>query len=258
MLALVKNIPTNISQNIPKNIQGVFFLTIPLVLSSFAAGIFFRGTDNVIILPHLVAMIGFAFVTLWPNFSKGWVWPRGVFVAALLFYAVYVWLSIFWSSVLYNSTLFAIIFSVLPFMFFTLVLAPEPARWLRVHMVALSLALAVLAVWALVQFLFLDYGARVHHPMLNPNNLAVVFNMGIFPALALYFYARRKPYTIAGFVLAMLCVTAMLTTQSRGGLLSFILASLPFFAFVRGPSGQSLKRALLFWGAVGVAFCLEP
>jgi hypothetical protein len=92
--------------------------------------------------------------------------------------------------------------------------------------------------------------------MLNPNNLAVIFNMALFPALALYFYSRHKLHTILGFTLALLYLLALLTTQSRGGLLSFLIAAGPFLFFARTQTGFTIKKLLLFAAAAACAFLL--
>lgn len=238
---------------IPKIFQ-TSTMTILLILGSFAAGLFFRGTDNIMVLPHLGALLFFSALTLQPCFSKGLSIPRSPVIILFLSYWLYIWISTLWSTVPYNSTLFAFIFSVLPFMFFTLILAPNPLPWLRTHMTALGVGLAVLCIWAMIQYFFLDFGARVHHPMLNPNNLAVIFNMGLFPALMLYFYSKTKLHTLLGFILAVLCVFAMFSTQSRGGLLSFIIAALPFFIFVRKQVGFTPFKLLAFLFALIISF----
>ncbi|MCB9983920.1 MAG: O-antigen ligase family protein [Rhodospirillales bacterium] len=228
-----------------KHSLWLFFLTVPLVLGSFAAGMFFRGTDNILILPHIACMIGFAVIAFYRSPGQGWALPRGPVILAILAYWLYVVLSISWSTNPYNSTLFAIIFSVLPFMFFALVMAPEPYKWLQVHMGALAVGIAAVSVWAGVQFFVLEPGRRVHHPMLNPNNLAVVFNMAMFPALALYLCARERLYMIVGFVLSALFLFAMLTTQSRGGLIAFLIVLVPFLIFIRGQAGMNWRRLLV-------------
>ncbi|MEM7651478.1 MAG: O-antigen ligase family protein, partial [Pseudomonadota bacterium] len=229
-----------------KSIPGVAFITIPLILLSFTTGVFFRGTDSVLFWPHMVAMIGFAGLSLWPNFKAGWRLPKATVIVALLLYWAYIWLSIIWSTVPYNSILFALIFSVLPFMFLSYVCAPSPLRWLKIHGCALGAGIFALALWGFVQFFILEPGARVHHPMLNPNNLSVVFNMAFFPALALYLFAKEKRLLILGFILALTFFAALLVTQSRGGLIACYISLLPFLLFVRGQAGFTLSRLVPF------------
>jgi O-antigen ligase len=232
-----------------------------LVLGSFAAGLYFRGTDNILVLPHIGALLLLAGISLWPCFQKGWQLPRGGFIALLLAYALYIWASVFWSTVPYNSTLFALIFSVLPLTVFTLILTPEPLKNLRLCMGALGAGIAVLALWALVQFFILIPGDRVHDPMLNPNNLAVIFNMGLFPALALSIHAHNdtkqdKRLCAAGFMLAALCFMALLATQSRGALLSFLIVAGPFFLFTWKHPGLTARKFLIFVLFAVAAFLL--
>ena len=233
-------------QALSKHISAIHFLTIPLVLGSFAAGLFFRGTDNILIFPHLATMVVLAGIVAWQSFRDGWRLPSGTFVTALLMYWAYIWISIIWSTVPYNSTFFAMIFSVLPFMFFVNVVAPDPERWLKIHFGALACGAVALAVWAFVQFFILEVGARVHDPMLNPNNLSVIFNMALFPALALYIFAKKRALIILGFLLALIYFSGLLVTQSRGGLLACLIALVVFLFFVRGQAGFGFKRLLPF------------
>lgn len=234
----------------------LFLLSVPFILGSFAAGMYFRGTDNLLILPHIAGMIGFGVLAFYRGSAQGWTLPRGGVVLALLAYWLYVVISVSWSSNVYNSTLFAIIFSVLPFMFFALVMSPQPYKWLQVHMGVLAFGVTAVSIWACVQFFILEPGRRVHDPMLNPNNLAVVFNMALFPALGLYFCARGRVYTLLGFVLSALFLLAMFTTQSRGGLLAFLIVLPVFFVFLRAQAGMNWRRILLFAGVAAGLFVL--
>jgi O-antigen ligase len=147
----------------------------------------------------------------------------------------------------YNSTLFAMIFSLFPYLFITAVLSKSRTKWLAVHLGALGVAIAGMAIWALIQFFFLFdvYGPRIHHPMLNPNNLAAIFNLCLFPALGLFFYVRKKSHQILAFSLVMLLLVALFITQSRGALLAFAIALILFLAFVYKNKSVTGKKVLM-------------
>lgn len=231
-----------------------WFLTMPLLLVAYGFACFFRGTDNVLFMPGIMALMALSLFMLWPGLKKGWAVPvkSPVFIAVLLFWG-YLCASILWSTVPYNSVFFALIISVLPFLFVVFVLAQEPVKSLKLHGAALLLSAAVLSGWALVQFFFFyeEYGPRIHHPMLNPNNLAVLFNMALFPFLALFFYVRKREYAVAVFVLMMMVYGGLLVTQSRGAFLAFVLSLLPFLLVCRKYEGMNWTRFL--WAAAGFA-----
>lgn len=229
-----------------------------LLLIALATGVFFQGTDSFLFLPCIGSALLLGIITLWPGIRNGWTLPGIAFPATVLIYGLYIWASIFWSSVPYNSTLFALIFSLFPFVFLISLLAQDRRRWLAVHLAAAGAGGAVLALWALIQFFILydTYGPRIHHPMLNPNNLAALFNLCLFPALALYVQAKKPAHIAASFLLAMLYYGAMLVTQGRGALLAFAIAGVVFYLCVWRNSGAGWRKILLMAVGMGAFFLI--
>lgn len=132
-----------------------WFFTVSLLLLAYGLGVYFRGTDSILFMPTIAALMGMSLFALLPGLKKGWAVPASpVFISVMLFWG-YLTASILWSTVPYNSVFFALIIGVLPFLFFVFVLAPEPVKWLKIHGTALGIAALVLSGWALVQFLFL-------------------------------------------------------------------------------------------------------
>ena len=220
--------------------------TVPLLIVSFIIGVSFRGTDSMLFLPNLVGIIILGFLALWPGFKKGWSIPRFYLPGFVALYWLHILASISWSSVPYNSTLFALIFSLLPFIYLVFTIAPDRDKWVSIHVGALGAAMAGLAVWALIQFFFFleEYGPRIKHPMLNPNNLAVLFNMSLFMALALYLQQRKRLYVVLSYALVILLFMALLATQSRGATLCLIIAIIPFIALVYKGSWVTWRKVI--------------
>lgn len=238
------------------SISYPWIVTVPLLLAAYTLGVYFRGTDNVLFMPAIVSLMGLSLFALMPGLKRGWRIPRSlVFVTVVLFWS-YVSISVLWSTVPYNSVFFALIIGILPFLFVVFTLAPEPVKWLKIHGSVLGGAAAILSIWAGIQFFFFyeEYGPRIHHPMLNPNNLAVLFNMTLFPCLALLFYARKRPHIIAAFLLLMLVFMALLVTQSRGAILSFWIALVPFLFFCRKCEGLNWFRFITVCTGFGILF----
>jgi O-antigen ligase len=149
---------------------------------------------------------------------------------------------------------------MLPFLFFTFILAPDPEKWVRNHAIALGIASLGLSCWALIQFFFLfeQYGPRIHHPMLNPNSLAVMFNMTILPAAALFLLARRKDYVILSYILFLIVCSSLLATMSRGAIVALLMTLPPFFILTRKVKGVSWKKtAILLASAIALYFLLD-
>jgi O-antigen ligase len=228
-------------------------LTVPLLMTAYGLGVYFRGTDNILFMPTIVALMTFSLFSFWPGIKNGWKIPRSlVFVFTFLFW-LYMAASVIWSSVPYNSVFFALIIGTLPLLFITFTLSSEPVKWLKIHGAAMGLSALGLSVWALIQFFFLyeEYGPRIHHPMLNPNNLAVLFNMAIFPVLALLFTSKNDKITAAYLLAAIIMFGALLVTQSRGAILSFFIAILPFvLCCYKCKHFTALRLGLFIVGAV--------
>ena len=217
-----------------------------LFLLSFITGIFFNGTDSFLFMPCIGGLIGLCVLMLWPGIGREFSVPRSWLLIFVLLYLSLVWANIFWSLVPYNSILFAFIFSIFPVLFLVFSMAPERQNWLVVLGSVIAAGVAALSVWALVQFFFLfdTYGPRIHHPMLNPNNLAVIFNMCLFPAFALYAQQKSLVRVVLCFVLIVLYMAALLVTQSRGAFLSLLIAAVPFFVFTWKHQGIQWRRVL--------------
>ncbi len=203
-----------------------WIITIPLLLCAYATGLFFRGTDTIWFAPSILCLLCISLITLSFGFKAGWAIPKTPTFALILGFGLYLWLSTLWSTIPYNSILFAFIIGILPFFFITTILSPEPLKTARIYSGVLTIAACILAGWALIQYFFIlkDSSNRIHHPMLNPNNLAVMLNMGLLPMLSIFFLVKSKRKMILAFVLALLLTGGLIVTQSRGAILSAILA----------------------------------
>ncbi len=212
-------------------------MSVPLLLSGFGLSVFFIGTDSVLFAPAVICLFLLAAVTLYPNFKDGWAVPKTTTVAFVALFWLWLFLGHFWSSVPNLSTFFTILISILPALFLVLILAPEPQKSMRVHALAVGGMIGAFALWALIQFFFLfeTYGPRIHHPMLNPNNLAGLFEMALLPALAMFFASKGRNPTILSALVLLVFYAALVVTQSRGAFVSCAMSAcvlLPFALWV--------------------------
>ena len=137
----------------------------------------------------------------------------------------YLLLSTTWASVAYTDTYFVLIFLLIPTIFCAVVCSGNPEKILPFALAAGGVVIGGVMLWALYQFIFMfggDFGTRVKHPFLDPNNLAAFLNMGLLPLLALAFRHQQRRDQLAFGALALLFFIALLSTNSRMALLSMI------------------------------------
>jgi putative inorganic carbon (HCO3(-)) transporter len=227
-----------------------------LVLAAgFAASIFFTGVHSTLIAPIIGAFLAYlAASAVYPALREGRVEiPRTATVFLILSFLLYVAISPLWSTIPYNSVLFVYIIGVLPLLFFGIVLAPDPQRQALYCFAAIGAVVTALAFWALIQFLFLFeiYGPRIHHPMLDPNNLTAMFGMGSLAALAFLLYAKtRRDITISSFFL-LLFYAGLLVAQSRGGQVAVLAAGI-VLVFMMGRKAPLIHLKLPFMICIGI------
>ena len=102
----------------------------------------------------------------------------------------------------------------------------------------------VLAVWALIQyytgkFYIVNAGLRSNTIFTTPNTFAAAINLILFPLIAVNLSVNKRPFS---FIAMLLLFYALLVTQSRGGLLSFIIGSGTIFVLVFVNKMQKIIR----------------
>jgi len=223
------------------------YLAIPLILAGFCMSLFFQGTQDVLYAPQIACLVAAGLVLLIPNIKTGWPVPRGILPVLISAYWAYLFIALQWSLTPYISTYFFFIFSILPFLFFALTMTRHSTHAPTLHAAAITGAIALVAIWALIQFFFLyeTFGPRIRHPLLNPNNLAGIFNLGLFPVMALFMATEKRMRQILILGLVILIYTALMITQSRGAILSMIISTLVLLPFIIWPLRQYLWRKVL-------------
>lgn len=144
------------------------------------------------------------------------------------------------STVPFTSQIAFCIFSVLPLAFFAAHgMAAAVLRPLLVILGAVTSILAAIAVYHNLTIADGPYHQRAMWPMLNPNALAAVLNLGFLP-LAGVAMASRGKIRIFSALLALLAFAGLWATDSRGAILGAVLGLAVLFAFM--PSCPSLKE----------------
>jgi O-antigen ligase len=219
--------------SLKKILSSPAILTIPLLWLGFGAALFYTGTDSIWFAPSLVCILLAGILFLLPGLKSGWAVPRTPVVLIICLNWLYLLIALHWSTAPFISAIFFAVFSIQPFLFLTLIMGDEKGENTLAHGMAMLAALAAVALWAVIQYLFFyrQFGPRIHHPLFDPNNMAAVMNMGLLPSVALFMTARDRIKIFLWLGLVALFFAALISTQSRGGLLcggAAMLLMLPF------------------------------
>lgn len=235
-------------------------LTAMPLLAAFVLALFFHGTQDIEYAPLVAAICTAGFLLLIHGLKGGWAFPRSVTAWLMAAWWAFLFIALQGSEAPYISTYFFIIFSIVPFLFFALVMAREPLRSCAVHAAVILAGIAVLAVWALAQFFFLygEYGPRIRYPLMDPNSLAGILNMGLLSALALFMTAKGRRGAVFAGALCGLLWAALVVTQSRAGMAAAIVSAAILLPLLARPlKGHGGKLSTLLLLAPGVPILLE-
>jgi len=227
-----------------------------LLAIGLTAGVFTYGTDDMkygtsVIAPFLACLLlvvtGYRAGTLSLPVTAS-------FVVMCTFFG-YLLLSTTWAEVSYTGTYFILIFLMMPLIVWAVVGTGQAEKMLPFALAGAGTVIGGVMLWALYQFIFKfggDFGTRVKHPFLDPNNLAVFMNMGLLPLLALTFRHQPRRDQIIFGVLTLMFFVALLATNSRMALLAAIAGFLVMMPVIirqtRYPTITAL--ALLIAGAL--------
>jgi O-antigen ligase len=193
---------------------------------------------------------------MWAGLKRGWEIPHSPLFFSILAFGLYVWLSTLWAIIPYNAILFASIIGILPFFCISILVFSTSHEAIKLYVAAVLLVSVALAAWALVQYFFIEglSGTRIHNPMLNPNSLAAVLNMGALPIIAMYFYSDRRPVITATFLLSIMLVASVFVTQSRGGLVSLAFALIIMLFVVHKYKTVTWRKVIAFFAAISCIY----
>jgi O-antigen ligase len=221
-------------------------LTVPLLWLTFGTALFYYGTDSVWLAPSLICVLLMCAAFLASGLKSGWAIPRAPVVIIMIMNWLYLFVMLHWSTSPFVSELFFAIWSMQPLIFMTLLIGDRAGENAWIHGLAMLAAAATVALWAVMQYLFFHaaYGPRIHHPLLDPNNMATLLNMGLMPAVALFMTAGTRRDARLLFVLAGLFYAGLIATQSRGGVLCGGVAMALMMPFLALPVQQKWRRLL--------------
>lgn len=227
-------------------------LTVPLLLAAIGCAIPITGTDNIMFGPAMAAYLGFVMIAVSHLFFKEISIPRSPVVFLAVGFLVWTVIALQWSQVPYVSAFFTLSISTLPIIFVVMLMQPNRDTVIPLHVAAIITAMAGAAIWALIQFFFMyeEMGPRIRHPMLNPNNLAAFFNLGLLPCIGMFLLAKEKLAKGLLYALVALFLMGMLVTQGKGAMLSFFISSIVLFGVYAWKHWPVQKEHLIKLGAL--------
>lgn len=233
---------------------------LPLLwLTAFICGLYFNNDWQ---LELFGLSIGACFIWGMIHLWRGAGAPGGVIVPrsrTLMFMALFwllVLLSVSWSAIPYISLMGFCFFSVLPITLFGFVMFSD-RRAMVLTAYALAGVMAVMAVWAMVQFFVFNelYEGRARHPLADPNSLGALFNLALFPAMGWMMAAPDKRQSAMGLLLSILLTGGLMATGSRGAFLAAVI-TLGVFLYLHRGWLPVHKKCLAIFLAAGVGFFL--
>ncbi len=201
-------------------IETLFALLLAVALLS---GVFTYGSDDLKYGPAVICTFLGALLLIARGYrARSLSFPVSATSVLLCAFFGYVMLSTTWAVVHYTAIYFALIFMLIPLLFFAVVCTGKPEKTLLFALGGAGAVIAGVMVWNLIQFFFIygaEFGSRVKHPFLDPNNLAVFMNMAFLPLLALTFRHQPRNQRLVFAALTLLFFIALLATNSRMALL---------------------------------------
>lgn len=203
-----------------------------------------------------ILAVGVAFMALKYDVPGTWTKTQCLIVFPVLLFWVLALISSFLSDARVTSFIYFCFFSVMPLSFFWTMLVRDKRKFFSWVGGGLGAGFAVLSVWCIAQFFAIpDFmmDGRVRWPFADPNSLAALLSLSFFGALGLMLAGQTRVQSNAGLGLALLLITAIFTTGSRGALIVFIIGLVVFLMMT---GFETLKKHKRCFSALFVGFVL--
>ncbi len=196
-------------------------ITPALLLSAFGIAFFFHGAHDITYAPAIFLVLAAALTCVLPSIRREISFPRGTCVLLTLAFWGYLSISLLWTNVPFASLVTWLNLSVLPLILTGLLCVRDRLSVIRYSALALAAGTFIVALFTLWQF-FVEGMPRAPGLLLNPNNMAAIFNLSLLPVLAYGIAGEQRHRMIAGGI-AIILFAALLATGSRAGLICFLL-----------------------------------
>lgn len=215
--------------------RTLFSLPVFLWLGAFICALYFKNDWQVELFISAVSLTFiWGGVILCREIKDGWQIPQSWVWRIFGAFWLLAFISIIHSDITKLSLTGFAFFSVFPMSFFMFSLRPDWSQ-LKVIGGVLGVVFTVLALWAMIQFFFLNaqYNGQARHPLANPNSLGALLNLGLFSGLGALLAAQKKYHKMAVALFCVLILGGLMSTSGRGAFLSMTLFVLILLFFLR-------------------------
>lgn len=227
-------------------------ITPALLLAAYGTAFFFHGAHDITYAPAIFLVLAASLTCVLPSMRREISFPRGTCVLLTLAFWCYLSISLLWTNVPFTSLVTWLNLSVLPLILMGLLCARDRLPVIRYSALTLAGGTFIVALYTLWQF-FDEGMPRAPGLLLNPNNMAAIFNLSLLPVLAYGIAGEQRHRMIAGGV-AMILFAALLATGSRAGLICFVLGLVVILFALRKTITSGWKPAGAFIAVLIVVF----
>ncbi len=243
-------------------------------LFAYVLSWYYNGQLIPLLASASVVLLIWGVLVWWPRLRDGLPWPRGFLPVFMLFWFLWLGLTLLWSGSPYSSWFYFWVLGALPLVFLISMGIPEPLAeplwtWLWRGVLASAWILSGMALWQ--YYAWMGQGIdlvnlRPYGPLLDTNSYAAWLNLLFFPTLVAYFVqdgrrsvrflsARIDPTALFYLVTLTLLLFAFFSTSSRGGFLAWI-CTMPFALWGLWRQPAALSRFALVFALAFIALLL--
>lgn len=199
--------------------------------SAYEAHAFFAGVLLIVVAAFFAALVS-PFV--------GSARADLVLISIFLFW-VLAFASVVFSEIPFTSFIFFFLFSLLPLSFFLTVFLTDKAQFFLITGTGFALIFSCLSLFSFYEYFFLQawlHKGLAHWPLSDPNSFAALYSLAFFCALGLMLGGKTRFQSNTGLALALLFISTIFLTGSKGVLASLVLWVIIFMAL----SGDRVRQ----------------
>jgi O-antigen ligase len=186
-----------------------------------------------------------AFVVLVRKMNDGWEIPKSPTLLLAGLFWLLVLVSVMWSDIKPISLMGFCVFTAMPLSMLIGVIYKDNA-YFRTVALCLAPVFAVLSVWALIQFFFLNnyFFGQAHHPLGDPSSLGMLLTLALVAALGWMLVAKDKLHKYVAVALVILLCGGIFATAARGPIFA-VAPSIAVFVILLWPQIKQKGRLWL-------------
>lgn len=229
---------------------GTHYISALLFGGALATSLYIIGTDHELSGPFFSMLAAALAICFWRSRPVRLYSQPTLFHWLILAFTLYAGVSVTWSSVPYISQSFITLLALPGLLSWLFLYIPrkgdsplDDGLALTVHL--FLIIIAFYGISAMAEYIFWPpTESRVNGPFMNPNNFAAFLNLGALFSLGLFF-ARpqlREPLALFYGFLFLCSFGGILVSESRGGMISFVMGLIILVPFAALPMRQQKSK----------------